>query len=262
MSAFSELFWKSSLEELKKGYILDKKDDDYICLICGEKYSNGQVYEIKGLLYEARKAIESHIIEEHGCVFDFLISLDKRYTSLTDHQKELFQLYYQGQSDKEIAEKVGGSTSTYRNHRFSFREKEKQAKVFLAIAELLREENGGKKDKAKLPSKDELIDFPRSVRMVDERFAFTREEYEKTIAKYFPAGPEGPLSEFPHKEKRKVIILTKLADRFEKNREYGEKEINEILKDIYPDYAVLRRYLVDYGFLDRIPDGSSYWLIK
>ncbi|KPV60402.1 hypothetical protein QJ48_05600 [Paenibacillus sp. A3] len=35
-----------------------------------------------------------------------------------------------------FAELDGGSTSTIRNHRFTLREKKKQAKLFLAIMEL------------------------------------------------------------------------------------------------------------------------------
>jgi hypothetical protein len=43
---------------------------------------------------------------------------------------------------------------------------------------------------------------------------------------------------------------------------YAEKEINEILKAIYEDYVMLRRYLIEYGFIDRKSDGSEYWLKK
>ncbi|SQA12797.1 Uncharacterized protein conserved in bacteria (DUF2087) [Streptobacillus moniliformis] len=35
-------------------------------------------------------------------------------------------------------------------------------------------------------------------------------------------------------------------------REYTEKEINEILKEYFDDYAVLRRYLIDFKYLKEI----------
>jgi len=57
-----------------------------------------------------------------------------------------------------------------------------------------------------------------------------------------------------------VIVLTELAKRFENGRVYSEKEVNEILLTAYEDYAVLRRYLIEYGFMDRELDGSAYWL--
>ncbi|MCZ4150164.1 transcriptional regulator, partial [Escherichia coli] len=41
---------------------------------------------------------------------------------------------------------------------------------------------------------------------------------------------------------------------------YTEKQVNELLGRVYPDYAEIRRYLVDYALLDRKQDGSEYWL--
>jgi hypothetical protein len=29
---------------------------------------------------------------------------------------------------------------------------------------------------------------------------------------------------------------------------------------VYDDYVTVRRYLIEYGFLDRKDDGSQYWL--
>ena len=69
------------------------------------------------------------------------------------------------------------------------------------------------------------------------------------------------LKEFPTKEKRKFIILSMLVHLFVPGRVYKEKEVNEILIDVHRDYAVLRRYLVDYKFMKREPDGSAYVLI-
>jgi hypothetical protein len=37
----------------------------------------------------------------------------------------------------------------------------------------------------------------------------------------------------------------------EPGRRYPEPEVNELLGRYHPDYAMLRRYLVDDGFLDR-----------
>jgi hypothetical protein len=46
--------------------------------------------------------------------------------------------------------------------------------------------------------------------MVDERYAITEEENEKTIAAFFKEGPDGPLSDFPTKEKKKIAILKQI----------------------------------------------------
>ena len=144
-----------------------------------------------------------------------------------------------------------GSISTIRNHRFSLREKQKQAKVFLAIMELLGE---------RLPKKDSFIDIPRNSQKVDDRFAITEQENEKILAAYLKQGPDGPLDIFPTKEKKRVAILRHVIKYFDADKSYHEKEVNAILKPFYHDYVLLRRNLIDYGFLDRTPDGSSYWV--
>lgn len=68
------------------------------------------------------------------------------------------------------------------------------------------------------------------------------------------------LKVFSPKEKKKIVILRKIAEQFEKNKQYTEKEVNSILTDIYEDYATIRRYLIEYGYMDRTKDGKAYWL--
>ncbi|WP_154650483.1 DUF2087 domain-containing protein [Geotalea daltonii] len=80
------------------------------------------------------------------------------------------------------------------------------------------------------------------------------------IKGYFREGPNGPLAFFPTKEKKRLAILRRLINRFDPQRTYTEKEVNEILAETFPDYAILRRNLVEYGFLDRYADGSCYWV--
>ncbi|NVD85041.1 DUF2087 domain-containing protein [Enterococcus faecium] len=66
------------------------------------------------------------------------------------------------------------------------------------------------------------------------------------------------LKQIPKKEKYKLLVFDYLHKKFEFDREYTEKEINLTLKTIYPDFAILRRFLVDYGYLSRENDGSIY----
>jgi hypothetical protein len=248
----SELFWNASLEELKSGYIEEK--NHYICLLCGKYFEKGIVYPEDGVMYESSRYVRLHIEKTHHCVFAYLIQLDKKFTGLTEHQKGLLGLFYQGKSDKEIQAEIGiGSASTIRNHRFVLKEKERQAKIFLAMMELLKE-----KDKY-APA---FIDVHKTARMVDDRYNVTQDENEAILTKYFPDGIKGPLKTFSRKEKDKLVVLREIAKRFEPDRNYDEKEVNQILKTAYDDYATLRRYLIDYGFIDRKIDGSQYWLKK
>jgi hypothetical protein len=253
MKDLAKLFWDANLAELKQGYIYETGAEEYICLICGMRFTQGRIYQQDEAWFDAEKAVHNHIAKEHGSPFQSLLELDKKYTGLTEHQKELLTCFYRGCSDKEIAAKMeNGNTSTIRNQRFAFREKAKQAKVFLAIMELL--------ETRARPSEQQFVAIPRNATMVDERFAITEAENATFLKTYFKAGPNGPLSEFPKKEKRKIAILRQLIRRFEPKRKYTENEVNQILEAAYHDYVTLRRYLIEYGFMDRLADGSSYWV--
>ncbi|GAA0361534.1 DUF2087 domain-containing protein [Bacillus horti] len=247
-----QLIWDASLEELKTGYRYDHNAENYTCLICGQQFTKGIVYEEDGVFYEAEKFTRLHIVNEHTSVFHYLLSLDKKYTGLTDKQKKVVQLYQEGLNDNEIMKETGaGSASTIRNYRFLLREGMKASKIYLAIMELAEE---------KARPEDKFISTHRTPNMYDQRYAITEQENEKILSTYFPDGLDGPLAEFPKKQKRKLAILLHIVKRFEANRPYTEKEINDILKNVYDDYVVLRRYLIDYGFLGRQDDGSTYWI--
>ena len=134
------MLWNASQEELKNGYV--EEEECYRCLLCEKKIDKGIVYPDEGILYEAVKYMGVHIKKEHQSVFEYLINLDKRLTGLSEHQNSLLRLFYQGKSDAEIQKEMGiGSSSTIRNHRFGLREKERQAKVFMVLMGLLKENN-------------------------------------------------------------------------------------------------------------------------
>jgi DNA-binding CsgD family transcriptional regulator len=252
MRDLSELFWQASIQEIKQGYQYNPSSEEFICLICGKSYRDGIIYPHNNVLYEAKKYIAIHIQEEHQSPFHTLLNLDKKLTGLTDHQKSLLELFYAGYSDNDIAKKLNtGSTSTIRNHRFTLREKQKQAKVFFAIMELLGEAT---------PKKQTFIALPRGTQNIDDRFAITEEEQDKILHAAFQEGLNGPLTTFPLKEKKRVAIIRHLIKHFDIHRTYSEKEVNEILKRYYEDYALLRRYFIEYGFMERTPDGKRYWL--
>lgn len=245
----SNIFWNASLEELKRGYIQDR--DSFTCLLCGKKIEKGIIYPYENQLYEAERFIRIHIENTHQSVFDYLIKMDKKLTGLTDHQKSLLRLFYQGKNDKEIQQELGiGSTSTIRHHRFALKEKERQAKTFLAMMELLKEKD---------QNAPGFVPIHKTATMVDERYNVTRDEQEKIVKQYFS---EGALTKFPTREKQRLVILREITRQLKTDHIYDEQELNQDLKEFYEDYALIRRYLFEYGFLDRKPDGSQYWLKK
>lgn len=80
-------------------------------------------------------------------------------------------------------------------------------------------------------------------------------EAEQEVLARFTSGNR--LVEVPSKRAHRLVVLERLALEFEPGRRYPEQEVNGILSLWHPDYAVLRRALVDERFLDRA--AGEYW---
>ena len=68
---------------------------------------------------------------------------------------------------------------------------------------------------------------------------------------------DGRLTSLPSRSGYRLAALAVLADRFERDHLYDEREVNEILAGDAPDPATLRRLLVDHGHLGRL--NGTYW---
>ena len=74
-----------------------------------------------------------------------------------------------------------------------------------------------------------------------------------------PTITQSRLRVFPTKEEKRKALLPRFSNLFEPDREYTEIDVKRIVKTIYDDDAIIRRYLVDYGYLIRTIDGSKYY---
>jgi hypothetical protein len=68
---------------------------------------------------------------------------------------------------------------------------------------------------------------------------------------------EGRLTSIPATHSKRLVVLDRIAQEFEPGRRYPERDVNDALAAFHPDYAALRRYLVDEGFLNR--ESGFYW---
>ncbi|GKV55829.1 hypothetical protein NCCP2222_17760 [Sporosarcina sp. NCCP-2222] len=93
-----------------------------------------------------------------------------------------------------------------------------------------------------------------------DTFQITPEEKEKILKSYFRHGLDGPLDTFPSKEKRKYIVAEEIIKRFEKDVRYNEKEVNDTIRQVYADFATIRRFFIDNGMMRRDDDGKTYWI--
>ena len=84
------------------------------------------------------------------------------------------------------------------------------------------------------------------------------EEYrQKVIDTFFEYGK---LKAIPAQRKKERIVLEVIADAFEYDRIYPEREVNIIIADFYDDFCTIRRDLVAEKLLDR--DSKGYWRIR
>ena len=70
---------------------------------------------------------------------------------------------------------------------------------------------------------------------------------------------DGRLTVVPARRWKRRVVLDHLAQMFEPGPRYPQIEVNPRLRAVHDDLAILRRYLVDEGFLDR--DTGVYWRI-
>lgn len=61
----------------------------------------------------------------------------------------------------------------------------------------------------------------------------------------------GRLTHIPAQRKKRRVVLERLADDFDPERDYLESEVNRILVDYHDDVATLRREMVDEGLFTR-----------
>jgi len=75
---------------------------------------------------------------------------------------------------------------------------------------------------------------------------------------------EGRLKQMPAKHKLRAYVYLWAAEQLEPGRRYSEGELNACIDRLtaFRDPATIRRALVDYGFMARLPDGSAYWLLE
>jgi len=68
---------------------------------------------------------------------------------------------------------------------------------------------------------------------------------------------EGRLLSIPAQYKKRLTMLRWLAQDFQPGRSFTEAEVSRIISRRHPDFATLRRYLVDEGLMQR--RRSIYW---
>lgn len=133
----------------------------------------------RGRFYDAEGHGSPPSPEAHGSVLEYLLHRNPGLLGLSEVQLELLRMLAEGCTDKEIAAQKRVSPSTVRNHRFKLREKERQARLFLALMELLRT------SRISSPVDTGFCHPHPTASMVDARYAVTEEERQAILAACF-----------------------------------------------------------------------------
>lgn len=73
-------------------------------------------------------------------------------------------------------------------------------------------------------------------------------EWEKVRRAFFA---DGQLLKLPVKQGKRLLVLAFFAERFAPGQEYAEAQVNARVLECFEDYCVIRRELVDWGFMAR-----------
>jgi len=80
---------------------------------------------------------------------------------------------------------------------------------------------------------------------------------QKVIDAFFKYGK---LISIPSQRKKERIVLEVIANAFEYDRLYTEREVNIIIADFHDDFCTIRRDMISEQLLNR--DSNGYWRVK
>ncbi len=228
-----------------KGY--RETEHAFYCMHCAKRVDKNEVFPLNGRWFVAEEKIKEHLRTYHRSAVDALFEKGHKALGLTENQFETLHGQYQGLTDEEILQQsTAKSLSTIRQYRFQVRERYRQAVQLVALLEAM--------EQADLGNEKEIH---QGAKQVDERYAITSEERQNILDNYMK---EGKIHTMPRKEKRKIVLLQEVIKELSTDKQYSEKELNEWLKEKHEDFVALRRYLIEYGLMERTADGAAYWV--
>ena len=83
----------------------------------------------------------------------------------------------------------------------------------------------------------------------EEQVVDTEEKYKKEVISHF--FKYGRLTQIPTQRKKREIVLAEILKQFDFDREYDEKEVNEIILRYHEDFCTIRREMIAFGMMTR-----------
>ena len=152
--------------------------------------------------------------------------MDVTQSTVSRHLKQLSAAGF-------VAEERGdGANKSYRLRR------ERLDEVFVLLSQLLSAEN------AQAVFSDARRKLPQNLHRFLDR--------------------DGLVVQWPRTPGDQQNLLDYLVEKFQRNHLYSEAEVNELINrwHTFEDAALLRREMVDYGYMGRTSSGDRYWREK
>ena len=67
---------------------------------------------------------------------------------------------------------------------------------------------------------------------------------------------------FPRNDLKKQEILQKIMKDFNENKSYTEEEVGNVIRKHFDDWALIRRELVNFGYMSRDSYKNEYRVLK
>ncbi len=157
-------FKELSISDLCSGYT-EQDNGDCTCIFCGEHFQDGVIYQSRGRSVTAKRAMQEHVEDIHAGAFWSLLGLEKMLCGLTDVQKTLLACLYERKSTEQTSEIMDISAATVRTHRFNLQKAKREAKILLAMLEIIE------KGDEPLPKPQEPKEQSRPITITNPQFS-------------------------------------------------------------------------------------------
>lgn len=230
---------KLTLEELQQGWHATSKGlaCNYCQAVWPDETSTDQ--------------LQNHLDLVHGGNQSQLLHLKSRYNTLTVKQQDLLTAFATGIKDQALAEQLQVAPATIRHQRFTFREKAKQAKLYLAVYETVFE------SATNTPVTNEAtatVDTEHRAQLL------TEDEAAQILKDYFDFAQDPvQLKRLPQKHAALMTVLNRIVAEIPENIPLSVTALNAYLKPIYFDYHTIRRELIKYQFIQPAMIGDQYF---
>lgn len=195
--------------------------------------------------------LQDHLDIVHGGNQSQLLHLKSRYNMLTVKQQDLLTAFATGIKDQALAEQLQVAPATVRHQKFTFREKAKQAKFYLAVYETVF------KTSTDAPVANEAttaVDTQNQVQLLAE------DETAQILKTYFDFDQDPVrLKRLPQKQAALMTVLSRIVAEVPENIPLSVTAINAYLKPIYFDYHTIRRELIKYQFIQPAMTSNQYF---